>query len=123
MKVTWSAPPGYDNGIYRLRVVLTDEEATLVRLTARIPFLLPQLPERSVHSDYSHAALVFDATGPKIGGVLLADGWSGHCSTNGVEEALNKTTIETVCEELRRTVSATLDTVRTWSELGHYSQD
>jgi hypothetical protein len=114
MQVLSFTPPGYDDGAFRLAVDLNAEERAIVASTPSISFELPQLARRSIHSDHAYTVACSVNGVVQMRGVLIREGWFGHCYTNGVAEQDNPTPMATVIAALETNVNVALTTMRGW---------
>jgi hypothetical protein len=103
-------PAGYDYGVWRATVKLRNP-AEMTWGGTPIPFHLPDLPKRRVHSDPEYLAVVFDPTTrePTLGGHFVGGEWRGHIYSNGCPERDNPTPILDVRAKLTSAVEQIID--------------
>jgi hypothetical protein len=103
-------PPGYDYGVWRTIIKLRNP-AEMTWVGKPIPFHVPELPKRRLHSDPEYLAVVFDqkTQEPDLGGQFVEGEWRGHLYSNGCAEAENPTAIADVRSALTSTVEKIID--------------
>lgn len=105
VRATIERPKGYAYGAWRARMTLRSAEA-MEFMGAPVPFRIPQIQSRRIHSDkgFAVAAPDWHENGAGLAGIFIDGVWEGHVYSNSVEEDENPSSLDAVVVALKAAV-------------------